>query len=68
MGATMSREEHLEAALRVILDCADYTNDACRPNEMVGAVMAPHVLVNAKRALGLPKWAPILPQPHRVSS
>ena len=33
--------------LRLILDQVDYTNGACRPNEMVGAVLPRELIVRA---------------------
>jgi hypothetical protein len=38
-------------ALRVILDCVDYTVGNCRPNEMVGAVLSPEVIELAREVL-----------------
>jgi hypothetical protein len=36
--------DNLAAALAVLLDQVDYTNNACRPNEMVGAVLPIEVI------------------------
>lgn len=38
-------------ALRVLLDQVDYTAGACRPNEMVGAVVSRELLQQCKDAL-----------------
>jgi len=38
-------------ALRVLLDQVDYTAKACRPNEMVGAVLSREVIAMCREAL-----------------
>ena len=43
-------ETELRKMLLVILDQVDYTNGACRPNEMVGAVL-PKVVIEQAREL-----------------
>lgn len=43
--------EDLYAALAVVIDQIDYTNQACRPNEMIGAVLDRHLIEKAKTAL-----------------
>jgi hypothetical protein len=45
------REAALRTALLVVLDHVDYTNDACTPTEMVGAVLPREVIAMAHRAL-----------------
>lgn len=39
-------------ALLTVLDAVDYTSEACRPNEMVGAVLPEEVIKLARDALG----------------
>jgi hypothetical protein len=43
--------EELYAALAVIIDQVDYTNQACTSNEPIGGVLEPRLLANAKTAL-----------------
>lgn len=50
-AATEKREENLRAALLAILDAVDYTNSACKPNEMVGAVLPEGLIKQARKAL-----------------
>lgn len=38
-------------ALQTVLDCVDYTNGACRPNELVGACLPMDVIAIAKKAI-----------------
>lgn len=40
-----------EVALRTILDQVDYTSGACRPNELVGAVLPTEVIQLCKDSL-----------------
>lgn len=40
-----------KVALQTILDQVDYTNKACRPNEMVAAVLPVEVIELAKEAI-----------------
>lgn len=47
----MTSIEKLRSALRLILDQVDYTNHACRVNEMVGAVLPENVIKQARQAL-----------------
>lgn len=44
--------EEVVTVLRLMLDQVDYTKHACRPNEMVGAVLPPEIIERAKGALG----------------
>lgn len=37
--------------LSIMVDCCDYTAGACRPTEMVGAVLSKDILVSAKEVL-----------------
>jgi hypothetical protein len=49
----ISKDEHiasLKSVIRTILDAVDYTSDACRPNEMVGAVL-PREIIELARAI-----------------
>lgn len=48
-------EQDCITALRVILDQVDYTSGACRPNEMVGAVLPKEIIEMARKALALAK-------------
>ncbi|MDB4871997.1 MAG: hypothetical protein JWL97_3001 [Gemmatimonadales bacterium] len=41
----------VRAALQVILDCVDYTQGACAPTEMVGAVLPKEVIEKARAIL-----------------
>ena len=38
-------------ALQLILDQVDYTNNACGPTEMVGAVLPTEVIARAREAI-----------------
>ena len=40
-----------EVALRTILDQVDYTSGACRPNELVAAVLPVEIIKLAREAL-----------------
>jgi chorismate mutase len=44
-------EEALRSALRILLDQIDYEEGACRPNEMIGAVLPVEVLRRCKNVL-----------------
>lgn len=48
---TQENAQKLKAALAALLDSVDYTTGACRPNEMVGAVLDSALIVNARAAL-----------------
>lgn len=52
-GKRQEREhvEALTAALGAILDAVDYTSGACRPTEMVGAVLPEELLACARTAI-----------------
>ena len=41
-------------SLRLLLDAVDYERNACRPNEMVGAVLPVEILRRARTAAGMP--------------
>lgn len=41
----------LLAALQTVLDCVDYTSNACGPTEMVAAALPRIVIANAKEAI-----------------
>jgi hypothetical protein len=45
-----SNEDTLRSALRILLDHIDYERGACRPNEMIGAVLPVEVLRRCKSA------------------
>jgi len=42
-------------ALALIMDCVDYTNHACKPTEMVGAVLPITAITHATTALAKSK-------------
>lgn len=44
----MAAAPELLRTLQIILDAIDYTNNACRPNEMVGGVIDKETLLSAK--------------------
>lgn len=53
-GRLFDREASADAvfnALAAVLGQIDYTDQACRPNEMVGAVLDRHLIEQAKTAL-----------------
>lgn len=43
--------ENLKAVLLAILDAVDYTDGACTPTEMVGAVLPEVLIKNAREVL-----------------
>jgi hypothetical protein len=47
-------ENELRIALRLMLDCVDYTAGNCRVNEMVGAVLPREIIERAKKLLSAP--------------
>lgn len=52
--AKKQEREHVDAliaALGAILDAADYTSGACRPTEMVGAVLPVELIGRARAAI-----------------
>lgn len=46
-----TKEQKLRAALLAILDAIDYTDGACRVNDMVGAVLPKVLIERAREAL-----------------
>jgi len=46
-----ARAERFKTELNLILDCIDYTAGACKPIEMVGAVLPLQIIEQAKKAL-----------------
>jgi hypothetical protein len=46
-----NRTEKLETVIQLLLDCVDYTNNSCRLNDMVGAVLPSQIIEKARSAL-----------------
>jgi len=50
-AAILAERDALRQCLLVVLDCVDYTANACRPTDMVSAVLPRNIIENARRAL-----------------
>jgi hypothetical protein len=53
MEKEIAQLEKENEALRVVLDHVDYTTGACKPTEMVGAVLPTNIIARVKVALKL---------------